>query len=175
MHRQSVRTAKQHKETFPTWLAEYVRHRDFMQLNTVLCYRAQVSNIPTEGDDAVLTELRVLADKPYRTVTRYSSYLVNGYKFCTKTYGLHKATMNYGVPVNGSEREGNKETTFYGMITDIIELNYSDKGSVVLFKCEWASTARKGTMVDEYGIKLVNFNQLRDTGEHPLEERFIHA
>ena len=83
--------------------------------------------------------------------------------------------MNYGVAVNGSEREGNKENTFYGMITDIIELNDSDKGSVVLFKCEWASTARRSTMVDEYGVKLVNFNQLRDIGEHPLDEPFIHA
>ncbi|KAM0822864.1 hypothetical protein ACQ4PT_071241 [Festuca glaucescens] len=124
-----------------------------------------------DGDN--LQELRVLTNQPYRTMTRYSCYLVNGCKFCTKAYGLQKATMNYGVAA--FVKEGNIGITYYGIITYIIELNYADKGSVVLLKCGWASSALRGTKKDEFGIQLVNFNHLQQIGKQLIDEPYIYA
>ena len=50
---------------------------------------------------------------------------------------------------------------YYGSITDITELNYSGKGRIVLFKCDWINLSRgRGVNKDKYGVTLVNFNYL---------------
>lgn len=33
--------------------------------------------------------------------------------------------------------------TFYDIIKEILELNYQNKGKIVLFKCDWVDNRRK--------------------------------
>ncbi|GKC34733.1 hypothetical protein Tco_1047117 [Tanacetum coccineum] len=46
---------------------------------------------------------------------------------------------------------------YYGSLKDIIELNYSGKVRVILFKCDWVDASR-GCKKDEFGVTLVNFS-----------------
>ena len=63
-------------------------------------------------------------------------------------------TSNYGVCVRGTN--GQLEDDFYGILNDIIELEYTGIPSkkVVLFKCDWFdNTTDIGTKVDNhYGL-----------------------
>lgn len=136
-------------------------------------------------DNEVLEELQVLANKPYRMVTKYNSYAINGYKFQTRSYGEGKSTQNFGVAVVAqtssfsSAKDQNPitgEVTYYGIIKEIIELNYSDRGSVVLFKCDWVDTVRgRGIKKDKFGVTLVNFSHLLNRGDNIFDEPFILA
>ena len=52
-------------------------------------------------------------------------------KFCTKDLKATRKTQNSGVC---AVIEGG--ATYYGVLIDIIELNYFDKYQYVLFKCQ---------------------------------------
>lgn len=66
-------------------------------------------------------------------------------------------TSNYGVCVRGTN--GQLEDDFYGILTDIIELEYPGMHAkkIVLFKCDWFdNTPNRGTKIDkQYGIVQV--------------------
>ena len=60
---------------------------------------------------------------------------------------------------------------YYGVLYDIIELNYFDKLRYVLFKCNWADiNSSRGYKIDEYGFVLVNLARLIHIGD-----RLCHA
>ncbi|KAK5770649.1 hypothetical protein PVK06_046802 [Gossypium arboreum] len=103
---------------------------------------------------------------PNRVVKRYSGFIINGFRFRTKYRERLRRTQNCGVVVNSlitsyaSARdsnpvEGNME--YYGLLTDIIELDYYGKWKVVLFRCDWAdaNTAR-GIKNDQFGFTMLN-------------------
>ena len=87
------------------------------------------------------SEKKKLSDK-VRWLARYldneakqfKRYVINGLKFCTKDSEVTRKTQNSGVCV---VTEGG--ATYYDVLIDIIELNYSDKYQYVLFKCQWAN------------------------------------
>uniref|UniRef100_J3N1C9 DUF4216 domain-containing protein n=1 Tax=Oryza brachyantha TaxID=4533 RepID=J3N1C9_ORYBR len=155
-----------HHETFHAWLLEHV------------------NQLIIDGND-VSEELRILANRPYRMVKKYNSYALNGYKFQTKSYSEGKSTQNYGLAVIAqtasfsSASDQNPvlgDVTYYGVINDIIELNYSNKGSVLLFKCDWVDTVRGYRIqIDKFGITLVNFNHLLNSGKNISDEPNILA
>ena len=70
---------------------------------------------------------------------------------------------------------GNK--TYYGIIKEILELNYHHKGNVMLFKCDWVDNRvqDKWVKTDQFGITSVNFKHLFNTGEKISDEPFILA
>ena len=77
-------------------------------------------------------------------------YVTNGFKFRTKDSEENKKTQNSGVSVVTKE-----DTTYYGVLTDIIELNYFDNLRYVLFKCNWANAnTNRGYKINEYGFPL---------------------
>ncbi|KAK5813151.1 hypothetical protein PVK06_028597 [Gossypium arboreum] len=61
---------------------------------------------------------------------------------------------------------------YYGLLTDIIELDYYGKWKVVLFRCDWAdvNTAR-GIKNDQFGFTMENFSRLIHTGEQLIDEQ----
>ena len=65
--------------------------------------------------------------------------------------------------------------TYYGIIKEIVELNYNHKGNVVLFKCDWVDNRVWGKWVktDQFGVTTVNFKHLFNTGEKVSDEPFI--
>ena len=67
--------------------------------------------------------------------------------------------------------------TFYGIIKEILELNYENKGKIVLFKCDWVDNRRKDkwVKVDRLGVTSLNFKHLVNSGENILDEPFVLA
>ena len=63
---------------------------------------------------------------------QFKHYVINGLKFRTKDSEVTRKTQNNGVYV---VTEGG--VTYYGVLIDIIKLNYFDKYRYVLFKCQW--------------------------------------
>ena len=73
-------------------------------------------------------KVRWLAQYPDNKVKQFKCYVINGLKCCTKDSEASRKTQNDGVCV---VTEGG--ATYYGVLIDIIELNYSDKYQYVLF------------------------------------------
>ena len=96
--------------------------------------------------------LRSLAWGPIRNVTKWPSYVINGYKFVTKSQNEGMSTTNYGVCVRGGQYDA-QENDYYGMLTDIVEVEYTDMPikKLVLFKCDWFDSSSQGTRIDNYG------------------------
>ena len=108
---------------------------------------------------------------PYIRAKRMKHYVTNGLKFQIKDSEKNKKTQNSGVSVvtNGS-------IAYYGILIDIIELNYSDKIKHVLFKSKWVDVhSRRGYKIDELGFPLVNFTHLIHVGDELMDESYVLA
>ena len=93
----------------------------------------------------------------YPLVNRLKHYVINGLKFRSSNVEANRKTQNSGVSIG---TEGG--ITLYGVLTDIIELNYSDNIRHVLFKCTWVDDQnRKRYKTDEFRFPMVNFTHLR--------------
>ena len=71
--------------------------------------------------------LRTIAACPFTSAKRMKHYVINGLKFRTKDSEMNKKTQNNGVSV---VTKGG--VAYYGILIDIIELNYSDKKRFVI-------------------------------------------
>ncbi|KAJ9539330.1 hypothetical protein OSB04_032063 [Centaurea solstitialis] len=87
-------------------------------------------------------QLKSLARKPGRFALSHPGYFVNGYKFHTVTHGAGRVTHNSGVCVRGSSYGESDESDYYGMLDDVLEVEYYGVGRsiVALFKCIWFDT-----------------------------------
>ena len=105
-----------------------------------------------------------LACGPDTRVFRYTSYLINGWRFNIKDRDMHLKSQNSGVLVKGDEITGNLD--YFGVLIDIIELSYSGGNNVVLFKCDWWDvSSKRGHSIDKYGFFLINSNCKMRTNE----------
>ncbi|KAJ3704077.1 hypothetical protein LUZ61_007782 [Rhynchospora tenuis] len=97
---------------------------------------------------------------PDKQVNSYGAYDINGFRFHTRKHGINKKTDNSGVCIEGETCD------FYGILEDIVELDYSGCNKVVLFKCSWFD-AWRGVKVDtEHGIVEVKHkSRLRNVDE----------
>jgi hypothetical protein len=139
-----------------------------------------------EMSEEATDEVKVLAKGPMMTAQKYSSYTINGLKFHTKSYDEGRAIQNSGVVVvaeSASFERGNNDQIiigkkiYYGVIKEILELNYHHKGNVVLFMCDWVENRvqNKWVKTDQFGTTSVNFKHLFNTGEKISDEPFILA
>ncbi|KAK5824746.1 hypothetical protein PVK06_019530 [Gossypium arboreum] len=108
-----------------------------------------------------------------------------GLRFHTKSLERLRRTQNCGIIVNSSitryasARESNPvegNVEYYGLLINIIELDYYGKQKVVLFQCDWAdvNTAR-GIKNDQFGFTMVNFSRLIHIGEQLIDERYVFS
>ncbi|EEC84116.1 hypothetical protein OsI_30444 [Oryza sativa Indica Group] len=137
------------------------------------------------SSEQVSDEVQILAKGPLLFAKKYNSYAIYGYNFHTKAYDEGRSVQSSGVAIvaETSCYIGNNESpmirkkTYYGIITEIIELDYFRKGNIVLFKCDWVDNQveDKWVKVDKFGIVNVNFKHLFNTGEKLADEPFILA
>ncbi|XP_075665539.1 uncharacterized protein LOC142635228 [Castanea sativa] len=82
--------------------------------------------------EGVSDTLAALSKWPYNYVKRLNHYVINGLKLRSVKDEVNRKTQNSGVSV---ATDGG--ITYYGVLSDIIELNYSENIKHVLFKCKW--------------------------------------
>ena len=112
-----------------------------------------------------------LARYPDNEAKQFKCYVINSLKFRIKDFEATRKTQNSGVCV---VTEGGP--TYYGVLINIIELNYSDKYRYVLFKCQWIDIiSGRGLKKDEFGFPLVNFLRLIHTGGRLIDEPYVLA
>lgn len=82
-------------------------------------------------------------------------------------------TISYSIkkdkkPVNG-------DITYYGRVTDIIELTYLENMKFVVFKGDWVNvkTQGRGIETDDLGFTLVNFTSLLYIGQEITDEPYV--
>ena len=90
-------------------------------------------------------DLYSLARGPNNRVTQYTGCIVNGIRFHSKEHEKYHRTQNSGVVVKVYESD--KEIQYYGVLTNIIELDYFFKKRVILFKCDWWDVGNKKTEI----------------------------
>ena len=112
-----------------------------------------------------------LSKGSYTLVNQLKHYVINGLKFRSSNVETNKKTQNSGVSV---VTKGG--ITFYGVLTDIIELNYSASIRHVLFKCTWVDDENmRGYKTDEFGFPMVNFTHSIHGGEEIMDEPYVLA
>ena len=147
-----------------------------------VAFQIQVEETCEEASD----EIKILAKAPMMVAHKYNSYTINGFNFHTHSYDEGRAIQNSGVVVvaeSTSFDRGNNDNviignkTYFGIINEIVELNYNHKGTVVLFKCDWVDNRvqNKWVKTDQLGITSINFKHLFNTGEKLSDEPFILA
>ncbi|KAL0004203.1 hypothetical protein SO802_011764 [Lithocarpus litseifolius] len=136
-------------------------------------FRGHVMSL-TDADrdrEGVSDTLATLSKGPYIYVKRLKHYVINGLKFRSVHDEANKKTQNSGVSV---ATDGG--ITYYGVLNDIIELNYSDNMKHVLFKCKWADDQnRRGYRTDEFGFPMVNFTHFIHGGDEMTDEPYVLA
>ena len=128
-------------------------------------------------------EIKYLAKGPYRHARRFKGYIINGFRFRTKDRDKGRTTQNSGVILNAStmsyatRRDRNPrlgDVTFYGELTDIIEIRYTGNMKYVMFKCNWIDN-NMGMKQDEFKFTLVNFKYLLYKENRVTDEPLIIA
>ncbi|KAL7248685.1 hypothetical protein ACSBR2_003435 [Camellia fascicularis] len=94
-----------------------------------------------------------------------------------------RATQNCGVALKAdtisyaSRKDKNPRVGsvyYYGELTDIVEIRYSNEKKHVLFKCDWIDNIH-GKIQDVFNFTLVNFNHLLYRDDRITNEPFILA
>ncbi|KAL4388293.1 hypothetical protein GQ457_09G021840 [Hibiscus cannabinus] len=156
---------KLQSETFNTWFRDYVPLLD------------------RQEDTSVVDVVKWLARGPTEVVKRYSGYIINGFRYHTTRREKNLKTQNSGVVVTSktwsyaSARDKQPvegEVNYYGALKDIVELNYSGRFKVVLFKCDWVDINR-GCKKDKFGFTLVNFSHLAHRGNNLIDDPYVLA
>ncbi|GKD92523.1 uncharacterized protein Tco_1372360, partial [Tanacetum coccineum] len=133
-----------------------------------------IEKLHMTGYQRITEELRALASGPAEVVKNYKGFIINGFIFQIKELGSKRKTQNSRVMLEAmtnsfsSSRDNNLivgDVTYYGVINDIIELEYSADKKVVLFDCDWISNGRRKKEEDENGFTLLNFKGLKSHNE----------
>ncbi|KAD5508306.1 hypothetical protein E3N88_16009 [Mikania micrantha] len=101
-------------------------------------YKSNMSSSSSSSLSVELSnELKLLAHGPLNAYV-YTACIVNGVRFVVHSRDVRRTTQNSGVVTIGEYG-----THFYGQLDEIIELNYVNSYSVVVFRCKWFNTSGK--------------------------------
>ena len=120
-------------------------------------------------------EMQILAQEPFMIARKLNSYTTNGFDFHTHSSDDGRPIQNSGVAIAAQNSRGVE--IYYGIIREIVELNYRQKGYMVLFRCDWVDNREQDKWVktDQFGVTTVNFNHLFSSGDKLSDEPFILA
>ncbi|KAL7230090.1 hypothetical protein ACSBR2_008597 [Camellia fascicularis] len=85
---------------------------------------------------------------------------------------LKADTISYASRKDKNPRMGS--VYYYGQLTDIVKIRYSNEKKHVLFKCDWIDNIH-GKKEDVFNFTLVNFNHLLYRDDRITNEPFILA
>ncbi|CAN1337175.1 hypothetical protein LINPERPRIM_LOCUS37485 [Linum perenne] len=103
--------------------------------------------------------LHSLSCEPSSCVSKYNGCIINGVRFHTKDRQNRQKSQNSGVVVEGNHLDENID--FYGVLTEVIQLDYVRDKHVYLFKCEWYDVdKRKHRIVKDCAITSIRVDRL---------------
>ena len=159
-----------------------LRERDLTVLHNqtfIQWFRTTVFDELSKPNNVICNTLRWLAFGPREMVLSWEGYDVNGYTFYTERQDKKSTSIqNSGVTLEASSTEYSSANdnspmdatqSYYGIIEDIWELDYSDF-QVTVFNCKWADISRRGLKRDNCGFNLLKMDKWREN-----EEPFILA
>ena len=127
---------REHMNTFCSWLQKHLMHN--MDISE---------------------QLFLLARGPSWNILTYQGYEINGNTFYTIAQDKKSTNQNSGVRMDATDNNGKKDT-YYGYIEEIWELDYGPNFKVPLFRCQWVKLSGGGVTKDEYGMTIVDLNNL---------------
>ncbi|XP_039835199.1 uncharacterized protein LOC120696118, partial [Panicum virgatum] len=127
---------REHMNTFCSWLRKHLMHN--MDISE---------------------QLFLLARGPSWNILTYQGYEINGNTFYTIAQDKKSTNQNSGVRMDATDNNGKKDT-YYGYIEEIWELDYGPNFKVPLFRCQWVKLSGGGVTKDEYGMTIVDLNNL---------------
>ncbi|KAH0742801.1 hypothetical protein KY290_030794 [Solanum tuberosum] len=112
-----------------------------------------------------LQAVNSLVRGPFDGVQRFKGYEINGFRFHTKLLEEKRKTQNSGVLVRGVVNGQN--INYYGVLTEIVELQYFGGKRIVLFKCDWwdVDNSGNGVKIDKHDYVSVNTKRKLATNE----------
>lgn len=111
----------------------------------------QVDKLQERRLEAISSNLRWIKDGPLNVVKKYEACIVNGFRFHTKNLERRRVTQNSGVVMSAttssfsSSKDKNPihgNVTYYGVLDEIVQLDYYGTMKIVLFKCDWIDVHR---------------------------------
>ena len=115
---------------------------NFYSLLNMIVFSMQVTKLYINRSNKVDKQLLDLFRGPSQEVTCYKGYIVNVFRFHIKDDDDLRKTQNCGIVVRGTD-----DLEYFGVLHEIIELQYMGGNKVVLFKCKC-------------GISIVSMNEL---------------
>ena len=111
---------------------------------------------------------------PLHEVTSYSKLQCNGYTFSTLAHEENLSTQNSGVSMKAYNKKG-VLTTYYRVIRDIIDLNYTTFGHMVFYS-NWVDMDEKNACKVDPASKLVIVNLSKLMSKNAIQDKpFILA
>ena len=106
---------------------------------------------------------------PMVSAVQYNRYVVSEKLFRIIAYDVRKRSQNNDMYVLTIDGE-----TYYGKLTQIIEMEYCDQTKYLLFKCDWADNTRgRGYKLDKHGLTLVNFKNVVQRGDKITDKPYV--
>ncbi|KAK6803469.1 hypothetical protein RDI58_001253 [Solanum bulbocastanum] len=112
-----------------------------------------------------MEDLLSLSCGPTRYSMHSNGYIVNGYRFHVEDYDKKLRTQNFGVVVLGDNDKDSENLDYYGVLTDVIELQFVMDKRVVLFRCNLFDVCDeiKGVKKDEFKMKQMKTENEADS------------
>lgn len=106
-------------------------------------------------------EVKHIAWDSKKLVQSYSQFFLNGYNFHIVNHSEGKSTTNIGVCIKGSNYDDEYEVNYYGMLNEVIELEYL--GLLVrkplLLHCDWCDPREEVYVRIHSSYRTVDVNQ----------------
>ncbi|KAH0655500.1 hypothetical protein KY285_030382 [Solanum tuberosum] len=130
-------------------------------------FKDRVAQLHKGDASLIMEDLLSLSRGPTRYSTHSNGYIVNGYRFHVEDYDKKLRTQNCGVVVLGENDKDSENLDYYGVLTDVIELQFVMDRRVMLFRCNWFDVYDeiKGVKKDEYDFVSVNPDRFLKTNE----------
>ncbi|KAH0650674.1 hypothetical protein KY285_030764 [Solanum tuberosum] len=148
---------------------ENARHMSDVEWNKqfIEWFKDRVAQLHKGEDSRMMEDLLSLSRGPTKYSTHSNGYVINGYRYHVEDYDKKLRTQNCGVVVLGENDKDSENLDYYGVLTDVIELQFVMDRRVVLFRCNWFDVFDeiKGVKKDKYDFVSVNLAILLKTNE----------
>ncbi|WMV59292.1 hypothetical protein MTR67_052677 [Solanum verrucosum] len=118
-----VNINEKHKEQFPLW------------------FKRKIMQLYTKEKSTSIKKLYLLAMGPDVRGRTHTGCILNGVRYHIQCRDELRKSQNCGIVVAGYHQ--NEVIDFYGIIIDILELEYVEENRVLLFKCKWFDLRKK--------------------------------